>query len=69
MPFTYKPLWKQLIDLDMTKKDFRELVGISTSTLARMTRDEYIALKIIDDICTKLKCTPNDVMKHIPDEE
>ena len=58
-----------LIDLDMTKKRFRELIGISQSTLDRMSRDEYIALKIVDDICTKFKCTPNDIMMHIPDEE
>ena len=69
MPFTFKPLWKQLIDLDMSKKDFRDWIGISRSTMDRMSRDEYIALKIIDDICTKLNCTPNDVIRHVPEEE
>ena len=65
MAFSYKPLWKKLIDLDMKKKDFAKLVGISTSTLNRMGRNEYISMKIIDDICRALHCTPNDVMEHV----
>ena len=69
MPFNYKPLWKQLIDLDMTKKAFAKKVGISISTLNRMGRNEYISLKIIDDICVMLQCTPNDVIEHIPPKE
>lgn len=69
MSFNYKPLWKKLIDMNMTKKEFRELVGISQSTLDRMGRDEYIALKVVDQICNVLKCTPNDIMEHIPDKK
>lgn len=64
MPINYKPLWKQLIDRDMTKKEFAKFIGISQSTLDRMGRNEYIALKIIDEICDKFECTPNDVIEH-----
>ncbi len=42
MPFTFKPLWKKLIDLDMTKEELRKKLCISSSTLARMRKDEYI---------------------------
>ena len=67
MAFTYKPLWKMLIDMNMTKKAFRERTGISLSTVNSMGRDEYISMKIIDDICNEFHCTPNDVIRHIPD--
>lgn len=66
MPFSYKPLWKMLIDLDMSKKQFSEAVEISMSTIKRMAKNEYVSLKIIDDICDKLECTPNDVLVYIP---
>ncbi|PWL42887.1 MAG: hypothetical protein DBY45_08100 [Clostridiales bacterium] len=69
MPFSYNPLWKKLIDLGMTKKEFRQKANISKSTLDRMGRNEYIALKVVDQICTKLQCTPNDIMEHIPNNE
>lgn len=69
MPFSYKPLWKQLVDLDMTRKEFAKMSGISVSTLTRMGRNDYISLKIVDDICSLLNCTPNDVMEHVTEEE
>lgn len=67
MAFSYKPLWKLLIEQEMTKKALREKTGISISTLTRMGHDDYVSMKILDDICNALGCTPNDVIRHIPD--
>lgn len=36
MPFSYKPLWKTLIDNDMSKKQLMENVQISKSTIDKM---------------------------------
>lgn len=33
MSFSYKPLWKLLIDMDMTKKELMENTGVSKSTI------------------------------------
>ena len=68
MAFTYKPLWKQLIDVNMSREQLRKMLGISSSTLARMRKDEYVGLKIISDICKALDCTPNDIIEYVPDE-
>ena len=68
MAFTYKPLWKQLIDVNMSREQLRKILGISSSTLARMRKDEYVGLKIISDICKALDCTPNDIIEYVPDE-
>ena len=38
MGFSYKLLWKLLIDRDMPKKALYEVVGISRSTLDKMNR-------------------------------
>lgn len=67
MAFTFKPLWKKLIDLDMTKDELRRKLGISSSTLARMRKDEYIGMKILSDICKELGCTPNDIIEYVED--
>lgn len=63
--FTYKPLWKTLIDKDMTKTQLREKVGFSMSTLATMGKDEYVAMSILDKICTELNCNIQDIIEHI----
>lgn len=66
--FTYKPLWKQLIDKDMTKTDLRIKTGISMGTLATMGKDEYVAMSVLDRICNTLNCNIGDVIEHIKKE-
>ena len=63
MSVTYKKLWKLLIDLGLTKSKFRELTGISPSTLYKLNRGEYVSLEIIERICLSLGCTPNDIFE------
>ena len=47
----------------MTKTQLRESIGFSTSTLAKMSKNEYVSLEIIDNICLFLKCEIEDVIK------
>ena len=64
MAFTYKPLWKLLIDKRMTKKSLMQLTGISKSTMDKMYREEYVALSVIDRICSQLQCNISDIISH-----
>lgn len=66
---SYKPLLIQLVKKDMTKTQLRETVGISTSTLAKITKNEYISLEVVDRICNTLNCKIEDVVEYIPDNE
>ena len=68
MAFTYKPLWKLLIDKNMTKKSLMQLTGISKSTMDKMYREEYIALSVLDRICSQLQCDISDVISRKEDE-
>jgi len=56
MAFTYKPLWKLLIDKEMTKKNLMEATGISKSTMDKMARSETISLDVVDRICNYFDC-------------
>ena len=67
MVFSYKPLWKFLIDQEMTKKALMQATGISKSTIDKMGRGEYVSLEVIDRICTHFQCNVSDVLSHIPD--
>lgn len=64
MAFTYKPLWKLLIDKDMTKKELMQKTGISKSTMDKMGRSETVSLDIIDRICSHFDCRIEDVIEH-----
>lgn len=63
MTFSYKKLWKLLIDRDMTRTDLRTATGISSCTLAKMSKGEGIAMNIVAKICTTLKCDVGDIME------
>ncbi|MCD8051534.1 MAG: helix-turn-helix transcriptional regulator [Clostridiales bacterium] len=65
MAFSYKPLWKLLIDLDMTKKQLMQKTGISKSTMDKMARGEPVSMDIIDRICSCLDCRVESVIEHI----
>lgn len=65
MTFTYKPLWKLLIDKDMTKKQLMEATCISKSTMDKMGRNEYVSLEVIDRICNYFNCDVSDVVTHV----
>lgn len=65
MAISYKPLWHQLVERGMKKLEFRDYVGISTSTLAKLGKDEYVSMEIIEKICLKLNCKIEDVMEII----
>jgi len=64
MSFNYKPLWKLLIDKDMSKKELMNKTGISKSTMDKMSRGEYISLEIIDRICNYFECDVSDILMH-----
>lgn len=65
MSISYKKLWKLLIDKDMKKKDLRELAGISSSTIARLSRNENVNTIILVKICNALECDISDIMEIV----
>lgn len=64
MSFSYKPLWKLLIDKEMSKKQLMIETGISKSTFDKMYRGQYISLEVIDRLCKCLNCDISDVISH-----
>ena len=64
MAFTYKPLWKLLIDKEMNKKELMQATGISKSTIDKMGPGEIVSLEVIDRICNYFDCTVEDVVEH-----
>ena len=66
MAVSYKKLFKILIDRDMKKKEFREFVGISYSTLSKLEKGENTNVEVLEKICLKLGCDIGDIMEIVP---
>lgn len=63
---SYKPLLRLLLERDMTKTQLRESVGFSSATLAKMSKNEYISMETLDNICAYLNCKVENVIEFIP---
>ncbi|PZT57455.1 helix-turn-helix domain-containing protein [Paenibacillus silvae] len=61
---SFEPLQITLIKRKISKMEFIKLLDISSATAAKMWKNEYIAMKIIDDICNKLDCKLEDVIVY-----
>lgn len=71
---SYIPLWTTLLKKKMKRGDLYKI--LSPATVARMGRDEYISLQLIDRVCDFLDCEISDVVvrdtsqkKESPDTE
>lgn len=64
MAVSYNGLWKLLIDKNMKKMDLIEEIGISSSTLAKMSKGETVSLTILEKICDKLDCDFGDIINY-----
>lgn len=58
---SYKKLWHQLIDRDISKTELRNATGISSSTLANMVNGHNVSLEVLLKICDFLHCDLSDI--------
>ncbi|HAU87901.1 MAG TPA: Cro/Cl family transcriptional regulator [Lachnospiraceae bacterium] len=63
MTFNYNKLWKLLIDKRMTKTEMRLQAGVSTNTLAKMGKNEPIAMNSLAKIAAALQCGLDDIVE------
>lgn len=69
MAISYNKLWKILIDKKMKKTDLKTVADISTTTLAKMSKDQIVSMEVMARICRALQCDIGDVMEMLPDSE
>ncbi|MFR6022211.1 MAG: helix-turn-helix domain-containing protein [Clostridia bacterium] len=61
---SYKPLRKLLIDKDMSCGELKDILQISSATMAKLNSDKMVSLTVIDKICKYLNCNIEDVMQY-----
>lgn len=63
MIFSYKKLWKLLIDRDIKRRDLSVMAGVSSATLAKMSKGESVTTDSLLKICMALHCDISDIME------
>ena len=68
MAISYNKLWKLLIDKKMTKTELRLAADISTTTLAKLGKDETVSMDVMLRICKVLNCGIEDVIEIVNEQ-
>ena len=63
----YYKLLDMLNRLEMSKEDLRLKIGVSSATMAKISKHQYISLEVIDKICGVLHCQPGDIIEYKSD--
>lgn len=58
----YDNLWKLLIDKKLKRTNLVSGAGISTSALAKMGKNQYVSLEVINKICKYLNVDIKDIV-------
>jgi putative transcriptional regulator len=66
---SYKKLWKLLIDKDLKKRDLCQMAGISSASVAKLTKGENVQTDVLVKICAALSCGIEDIMEILPEQE
>ena len=65
---SYNKLWKLLIDKGLNKKELITLSGVSSSSIAKMTKGQNVTTDVLCKICEVLDCDFKDIMEYIKKE-
>lgn len=69
MAANYAKLWKLLIDKNINKTTLREMSGISTGTLAKLGKNDYVSTEVLEKVCRALQCDIGDIIELVDNEE
>ncbi len=67
MAFSYNKLWKLLIDKNMNKVALRDAIGITPSTLSKLSKNKKVSMDVLEKICKELNCNVGDIVDYIND--
>lgn len=66
--FSYKKLFKKLIDLDMTNNELMENAKISKSTFYKMKNGQNITTDVLLRICNALDCDIYEIVECVEED-
>ena len=69
MRISYNKLWKMLIDQNMNKRELAEKSGVSTASIAKLSKGANITTDVLLKICEAMNCRIEDILETIDDQE
>jgi len=57
-----------LIDKRINKRELKRISGVSTASIAKLSKGENITTDVLLKICMALNCGINDIMESVEDD-
>ena len=64
----YDRLWKTMAARGITQYDLYTHYNVNRSLLDRLRNNKNVEINTIDRLCNILKCSVEDIMEHVPDD-
>jgi DNA (cytosine-5)-methyltransferase 1 len=64
---SYNRLWKLLIDKGIKRTELKQLAAVSTNVIAKLGKNEPVAMETLAKICTALQCGLDDIVEITSD--
>ena len=69
MSVEYKKLWIMLIEKRITKQQLRKMAELSTSTMTKLNKNQYVSMEMLVRICHALDCNIGDIVDCVQDDK
>lgn len=69
MEISYNRLFKLLIDKGMKKTEFAKIAGLTSGTLAKLSKNQTVSMDSLIKMCKTLNCTFDDIVEIISEEK
>ena len=61
----YKPLFRLLVERDMSKADLMRASKIAPNTMTKIRKNEEVSMTILNKICAALGVSYGDIVEYI----
>ena len=69
MGWSYNRLWIMLINKGMKKTDLLSQAGLNSSALAKMGKNQSVAMDNLEKLCSYFNCRIEDILEYVPNEK
>ena len=62
---SYKPLFRLLVEREMSKAELMRIANISPNTMTKIRRSEEVSMTILNKICIALGVSYGDIVEYV----
>lgn len=62
---SYNRLFKLMIDKGVKKTELAKMADISQTTLAKLSKNQYVSMDVLIKICDSLDCTFDEIIELV----